>query len=264
MAQHPLQSSTDTIVLHNTTPTSEAYAELQVAFDHFNSAIFEGALPSCLISLRSDGGSIGYFSGGRFVGRATGELIDEIALNAGYFGICPIREIMQTLVHEMVHQWQHHFGTPGRGRYHNREWADKMEAIGLMPSDTGAAGGKRTGDSVSDYVIDGGRFDDACRDLLTRDYTLSWLDRFPPKPPSPNALTSADDGLRDAVRLMTFSQGGAKPNKSNRVKYRCPICCAQAWGKPGLQLLCGMDGHRATPFEALNEQAGGDYDQSQG
>ena len=43
----------------------------------------------------------------------------------------PIEESMGTLVHEMVHFWQQEFGTPSRRGYHNREWADKMEALGL-------------------------------------------------------------------------------------------------------------------------------------
>jgi len=32
----------------------------------------------------------------------------------------------------MVHDWQKEFGKPGRGRYHNREWAEKMKEIGRL------------------------------------------------------------------------------------------------------------------------------------
>ncbi|MFA7429899.1 MAG: SprT-like domain-containing protein [Rhodospirillaceae bacterium] len=232
-------------------PTAEAYAELQKAFDHFNRTLFDGSLPDCLISIRTDGASMGYFSGSRFVGRATGEVVDEIAMHAGYFGVVPIREIMQTVVHEMVHQWQHHHGTPGRGRYHNREWAAKMEAIGLMPSSTGEPGGKRTGDSVSDYMIEGGPFEAACNALLTQEYTVSWMDRFPPVPPEAAALAAGDGALQAAVSLIKLPEVGAKPNKSNRVKYRCPSCGAQAWGKSALALLCGVEGCDSAPLEAV-------------
>lgn len=234
-----------------TQPTAEAYTELQHAFDHFNRALFDGALPACLITLRTDGASMGYFSGGRFVGRASGEVVDEIALHAGYFGVVPIREIMQTVVHEMVHQWQHHFGTPGRGRYHNREWAAKMAAVGLMPSDTGEPGGKRTGDSVADYVIEGGPFEAACDALLTREYTVSWMDRFPPVPPEAEALAAGDGAVQAALPLVKLPEPGAKPNKTNRVKYRCPNCGAQAGGKPALALLCGAEGCEAAPLVAV-------------
>ncbi|WP_425545071.1 hypothetical protein, partial [Caenispirillum bisanense] len=120
-------------------------------------------------------------------------------------------------------QWQHHHGKPGRGRYHNLEWAAKMEALRLMPSDTGAPGGKRTGDSVSDYVIEGGAFEAACMSLLTQDYTLSWPDRFPPRPPEADALATAGAELAAAVRLVKLPEPGTRPNKTNRVKYRSSV-----------------------------------------
>ena len=55
------------------------------------------------------------------------ETTDEIALNPATFHDRTAEEILSTLVHEMVHLWQHHFGTPSRASYHNREWAAKMK-----------------------------------------------------------------------------------------------------------------------------------------
>ncbi len=144
-----------------TKPTAQAYAELQHAFDHFNGRLFDGQLPQCLLTLQREKKTCGYFSAQRF-GDQAGQRVDEIALNPAYFAVEPLQEIMQTIVHEMVHLWQFHFGKPGRGRYHNDEWADKMQAIGLMPSSTGAPGGRRTGDHMGDYMIAGGLFDTAC------------------------------------------------------------------------------------------------------
>lgn len=146
-------------------PTPQAYAELQLAYDHFNGALFGGQLPGCLITLQREKRTYGYFSRNRFA-NLDGQLTDEIALNPCYFAVVPLVETMQTLVHEMVHQWQALFGKPGRGRYHNDQWADKMESIGLMPSSTGRPGGKRTGDHMADYAIEGGRFLQACQALV--------------------------------------------------------------------------------------------------
>jgi hypothetical protein len=56
-------------------------------------------------------------------------------------------------VHEMVHVWQHAFGKPSAGGYHNKQWAAKMKAVGLQPSSTGYVGGKETGQRVTHYVI---------------------------------------------------------------------------------------------------------------
>ena len=42
-------------------------------------------------------------------------------------------------------------------------------------------------------------------------------------------------------------------NKSNRVKYRCPCCSAQVWGKPNLLLKCGQPDCGGADFEAVEE-----------
>ncbi|WP_322097642.1 SprT-like domain-containing protein [Pelagibius sp. Alg239-R121] len=103
---------------------------------------------------------------------------DEIAMNPEFFGKERVIEVLQTLVHEMCHLWQHHFGNPGRGRYHNEEWADKMESIGLMPSSTGRPGGKRIGDRMNDYPIPGSAFLMVAKALLGEAFDIPWADRF--------------------------------------------------------------------------------------
>lgn len=136
-------------------PTRETYDRFQQAYEHFNKALFDNALPNALITLQRRKGSFGYFGGDKF-SNADGKNADEIALNPLAFAERPVIDILATLVHEMVHLWQHHFGAPGRGRYHNREWAEKMKAVGLLPTDTGAEGGKETGESVSHVIVAGG------------------------------------------------------------------------------------------------------------
>ena len=133
-----------------TNPTAQAYAELQLAFDHYNRELFAGELPPCLITMQREKRSYGYFSSERFVHHHDKSKTDEIAINPAYFAVVPLLEVLQTVAHEMVHAWQFHFGNPSRSGYHNREWADKMEAIGLMPSSTGQPGGARTGQKMAD------------------------------------------------------------------------------------------------------------------
>lgn len=100
-------------------PTTAFYAELQKAYDAFNRLLFDGQLPQCLITLQREDRAYGYFSANRF-GNIAGDKLHEIALNPTYFAIVPLVEIMATLVHEQSHVWQHHFGKPGRGNYHNQ------------------------------------------------------------------------------------------------------------------------------------------------
>lgn len=243
-------------------PTHEAYAELQTAFDHFNTVLFAGVLELPLFTLQRERRTYGYCSRQRFVSRSSGALVDEIAMNPAYFAVRSIRETLSTLVHEMVHQWQFHHGKPGRRGYHNTEWGVKMESVGLMPSNTGKPGGKKTGEQMTHYIIDGGPFDQACQALLTEEFTLSWLDRYPAERPAPPRLPlprkplepgadpeDQDDdddaqGIEGGGDDLVMVPGVVLPplepvNKSNRVKYYCDECKAQAWGKPGLHLFCG-------------------------
>lgn len=213
-------------------PTPEMYAELEQAYRHFNDALFGGELPPCLLTLQRKKNTMGYFSAERFVSQDR-TITDEIALNPEAFAAHGLSEILQTIVHEMCHLWQHHFGSPGRGRYHNREWAEKMKAVGLMPSDTGEPGGKQTGDHVADYPIEGGPFELACDALLTKKFRVSWYDRFP------STMPEEESDLSDLLEVKPPSNG--PKNASNRIKYRCRKCDAQAWGKPGLKLLCGVE-----------------------
>ena len=100
-------------------PTQETYAQFQFAYDYLNRELFENKLPNCLITLQRQRSSYGYFSARRF-GRKDGERTDEITLNPQHFPERTTEDSLSTLVHEMKHLEQHHFGKPGRGRYHNK------------------------------------------------------------------------------------------------------------------------------------------------
>lgn len=90
-------------------PTLYFYERLQVAFDHFNRTLFDGSLNQCLMTVRSSNRHHGYHHAHRFIA-PDGEMIGELGLHPGYFTIQPIESAMATLVHEMVHVWQHQHG----------------------------------------------------------------------------------------------------------------------------------------------------------
>ncbi len=219
-------------------PTKETYTELQTAYDFFNKELWSDQLPQCLITLQREKQSYGYFSRQRFV-NAAGQKSDEIAMNPAYFAVAPAVEILQTLVHEMVHLWQSHFGSPGRRSYHNKEWADAMEGIGLMPSDTGKPGGRRVGEKMADYIIPGGRFEEACKKLLQQNFAITWKDRLPMRRRLDQVNVGAAQGI-DPQNLDVLDVNHEVPeSRSNRCKFTCPNCEINAWGKPGLKLICG-------------------------
>lgn len=158
-------------------PTMQMYTFVQDAYDFFNDRLFAGKLPPCLLTLQREKNTMGYFSSNRWQGGGK-QVVHEIALNPAFFITHKPLELMQTLVHEMVHLWQHEFGKPSHRAYHNTEWANKMESIGLMPSDTGEPGGKRTGQRMSDYPIEGGAFYLQCVVFAKMGYKLPFYDRY--------------------------------------------------------------------------------------
>ncbi|MEW8063271.1 MAG: SprT-like domain-containing protein [Candidatus Thiodiazotropha sp.] len=209
-------------------PTKETYGRFQLAYDVLNKHLFSGKLPDCLITLQRRKRSYGYFCGNRF-GREDGKVTDEIALNPSHFRERLLKEVLATLAHEMVHLWQHHHGKPGRGRYHNREFADKMKSIGLQPTDTGEEGGKETGDSVHHIVVPAGPFDNVANTLLARGFKITWIEQ-------PRLTPNAAEGTAGE------NASPAQESKSGkRVKYVCPKekCETAAWAKHDAHLMCG-------------------------
>ena len=198
------------------TKTELIYKELQKAYDFFNRHLFGGQLPSCVITLQRRARSYGYVAGKRWNSR-TGSMTDDIVLNPDLFSEEPPQVVLATLVHEMTHVWQHHFGKPSRMGYHNREWANKMMSIGLCPSDTGQPGGKRTGQRMSHYVIEAGRFEQTSRELLRQISLTSWH------------RWSDEIGPDDSPIKKVPS----------RLKYSCIGCGLNAWAKPNISIYCG-------------------------
>lgn len=208
-------------------PTNETYGRFQQVYELYNKRLFDDALPNCLITLQRRRRSYGYFCGDRF-GREDGKTTDEIALNPSHFRDRPLTEVLATLAHEMVHLWQHHHGTPGRGRYHNREWADKMKVVGLQPTDTGEEGGKETGDSVHHLVVPDGSFERLTKSIIAKGFAIRWKER--PR--------IAPAGAEEAAESATT----AKEKKSGkRIRYLCSHddCGQKAWAKHDANLICG-------------------------
>lgn len=260
-------------------PTIQLYSALNRAYSHFNQQLFDGGLPSCLLTVQRQPRMMGYASHERWVNQAR-QFVDELAINPEYFLGGTLLEVFQTLVHEQCHIWQYHFGKPSRRKYHNAEWADKMESIGLMPSDTGLPGGRRTGEHMADYVVDDGRFLAVARQFILDGFELPWVDRRGiSHVPSQHAFSASGESISfpqsdyDLVAKIGINklENPFKPGKSfeistspkpssnidgnegddkvvqfipavkkaTRVKYRCDCCSAQVWGKPSLNIICG-------------------------
>ena len=162
-----------------------------------------------------------------------------------------LTELLQTLVHEQVHQWQAQFGKPSLRTYHNREWADKVLSVGLTPSSTGRPGGMQTGQQMADYPTEGGVFLEIASGILAKSSLITWYkegvaikraQEYAARPDSGDDQASAPSMVAAlAATLPPAGEGGAgRPAPPpSKVGYQCPECRARAWGKPDLSLICG-------------------------
>lgn len=194
-------------------PTNSQFAAYRAMWDYFNVSLFGGALRPVILNFSRAANSLGFFAPLRW--EHNDQTTHEISLNPAYLKRRPARDVASTLVHEMVHLWQQDNGKPGRRGYHNEEWARKMDEIGLAPSSTAAPGGKRVGYRMSHYIIADGPFARAF-EAMPREYLLPWT----------------------CWESQGNDKGKAKP-RASKLKYTCPRCEANAWGKPGLHLHCG-------------------------
>lgn len=192
------------------TPTMSVHGMLDKAFTFFNHRLFDDELPVCLITIQRSRSAHGYFWGDMVATRHGEGTIDEIMMN----GITMSREpdvVLSTLVHEMTHVWQHHFGKPAKGGYHNKEWAKKMHEVGLIPSTTAAEGGAETGKKVSHYIDPDGHFSVFVEEFL-KEHGIDW-------------------------HLLAAPVKEKKKDLS-KVKHTCPECDMKVWGKLGIKVFC--------------------------
>lgn len=74
-----------------------------------------------------------------------------------------------------------------------------MRAVGLIPSDTAAPGGKKVGPKVSHYIEDGGAFERACAELVRQGF--------------------------DPLYVELWTEGGDKVRRkkaASKMRYTCP------------------------------------------
>jgi hypothetical protein len=194
--------------------TSDTYKALESAYNHFNKKLFSNELPNCMLTLSRKRGAAGYFWGNTWSDETDAEnKIDEISLNPDLLQSRDLVDTLSTLVHEMCHLEQHHFGKTSRGGYHNKQWAEMMAKVGLIASDTGQEGGKQTGPRMTHYIEDGGVYHTCADALIESGFTIPWL----------------------GVDMSTK----AKPKTNSKTKYTCPTCELNAWAKPEANLTCG-------------------------
>jgi len=229
--------------------TSVEYIALERAFAYFNDRLFGGRLPDLLFTLTRKRGAWAYYRPLGFAKRngkpkphlEPGESnadIAELAVNPVAMVGSDDLEVLEAIGHEMCHhkQFTDPDCKPSRRGYHNKEFSRLMFDVGLVCSNTGKPGGKKTGQRMSDYPLEGGPFWVAAHELLESGWKMNWeaaivaAQRVQVEPGAP--------GEQETVR-----------DPKLKIKYRCtqPGCTVKAWGRPDLPLACGIHFTLMTP-----------------
>jgi len=236
--------------MSTTDPTDAQFAAYRAMWAYFNAALFGGSLGDVILNFSRLNRSMGFFAPERW--RDVGnQITHEISLNPAHLKRDNLKDAASTFVHEMVHLWRYGQQNPPRNGYHDREWAQKMEVLGLMPSSTAAPGGARTGYRMSHYVIPGGKFEVAF-EAMPVECHLPWT-------------CGIDDEVRDGG-----DRKGKKEKKEKdaarkvKLKYSCRSCELNVWGRAGLHLRCddcdeelvtGVDGAAVNDYAATPKAA---------
>ncbi len=211
--------------------TTNQYQYLERLYKYYNQELFNSELPDILFTLSRTSKASGYFASNRWKD-ANGKYVHEISINPDGIKERFDVEFHQTLVHEMCHLWQVDFGDPGRKGYHNKEWAEKMISVGLMPSTTGREGGKITGQNMSDYVMEGGEFQNAFKKIQE-----NRMDPLPLEPENSHLYCKETNSDGSVIFLPIPKEEKPRTKTGTRVKYSCE-CGQNIWGKKDLKVYC--------------------------
>jgi len=220
-------------------PTVDQSIAISDVFDYLNKELFGENLNLPMIVFNRSNRIIGgYYSPKKWF-TSEGVAVDEIAINANVMVESDEVGIFGILIHEMVHLWQYHNGTPGRGGYHNQEWVDKCLEIGLKPiniSDPAIM----TGDTIDTKLIDDGMASRviACMpEELSIPFYAEIINLPESKGGSGEGSGEGSEGSGDGSGERSEGNGSV-PRSGKRTKYTCPVCGTNLWGKGGLKLLC--------------------------
>jgi hypothetical protein len=220
-------------------PTKEIYDFLTQVCNAINKECFSSELPEVLLTVKGKGRVFGYYKKQAFISH-DGKIVDEIAVNPAYFATHGFKELLQTLAHEMCHQWQYTCGTPSIRSYHNREFADKMKSIGLMPSTTGKEGGAETGQNMADYMAETGFLPDLYKRLKSEGVIIPWYERLGEKV----TMQPLTEIAPSDVVIPASTEKPSTANNTTRAKYthQCKDDKKPSiiYGKPTLHIKCGV------------------------
>ena len=143
--------------MKETVKMSRAVGQLEKMYNTMNADFFGGALPVPIITVQSKPGTWGHCSRAQ-IWKRKGETAYEMNIAAEAVGQ-ELEEIMDTLLHEMVHLYCRENGiqeVSRGGTYHNKKFKELAEGVGLVCVDAGKYGGNTQGhgnDKLTEYAL---------------------------------------------------------------------------------------------------------------
>lgn len=207
--------------MKETTKMSRVVGQLEKMYTVLNAEKFESALPTPIITVQSNPGAYGHCSVAKVWKRKDEETYEmNIAAEALQEHI---EEIIDTLIHEMVHLYCRENGiqeVSRGGKYHNGKFKEIAEAKGLKCYKTEQNGWNTQGvgnDGLLEYAIEKG-------------WTEFKLGR--------SCRGSFSAGM---ATIGLESQGAEQPVKvpSSTRKLQCPCCKNSVRATKKVNILCG-------------------------
>lgn len=201
-------------------------AELERLFAALNDRYFDGKLERPIITIDADGGSraYGWFTTWRAWQDTKATTADihkdghfEINVTAEYLNR-PISESAGTMLHEMIHLYNHMNGkkdTSRNGHYHNKKFKDAATSHGLLCSKDDTYGWTIT--SLTE---------EAAKFVFGLNIDIQY-NRVDPRMATSTG-TAGEDGEGEPVK-----------KRSNSIKYVCPVCGAIIRATREVNMICG-------------------------
>lgn len=208
--------------------------ELHKAFNLFNDAFFEGTLPVTAITIQSSGHrrlSMGWCSMKPVWGtKDASQQMYEINLSAEFLAD-DFFEVMDTLLHEMVHLY--HMvndiqDTSRKGTYHNKKFRDKCLSIGFeyanpRPDKQHGYSFVRIGQQLKDRI--------GAMDINAETFVIARRGF--------NYLRAVEDGATPEEAIAETTYTGTS-STSNSIKWSCPTCDMSVRSyKKEVNIICG-------------------------
>ncbi len=204
--------------MKQTTKMSRAVSQLEHIYNNLNADFFASALPTPILTVQSKPGTYGHCTTAQIWKIKEGNAYElNIAAEVLNF---PIEEIIDTILHEMVHLYCLQQGiqdTSRGGTYHNCKFKEEAEKRGLACFKTASYGwNTKPSDTIISYALDKG-WSEIC---IARNTPASMF------PPQSAASTTAGS-----------INGGRRPSSTR--KLVCPNCGQSVRATRDVNILCG-------------------------